>query len=176
MGFFDSGPPLKDYTAKKMFEILARLAEAINNINEGNFRTKLGGVVLAIRSVPMNTLEWREHVIPLVMAAPNFQTTSTTAVNIGGYFPWDPAKYPSDGGTWHLEADIAIQNVAATAICELNAGAVLKAVTTISTSLTRERSDAIEMPSNATNLWVSFRSSSGSYTATLGGAKLIFIP
>ena len=174
MAFLSVGPPQKEYSAKKTFEIFQLIETAVNNINEQNFRRKLNGGVIASRSMGMGALEWREHIIPLVMAAPSYQTAETTPQNVGGYFGWDPAKFP--GGIWCLEADIAVSNAAATARCELTGSTTLKTVTTQATSLTRVRSDLIIMPAAPQNLWIKFSTNNGSHNAILGGAKLVFIP
>lgn len=174
MAYLSVGPPQKEYSAKKTFEIFQLIETAVNSINEQNFRRALSGSVLAARSVKMRSLEWRELVIPLVMAAPSFQTNNTTPQSVGGYFPWDPVKYP--GGLWYLEADMAVANAAATARCELTGATSLKTITTQETTLTRVRSDFIIMPIEPSNLWVKFSTDNGSHNAILGGAKLIFVP
>ena len=176
MAYLDIGKALKEYSAKAMFQIFKLIETSVNNINEGNFRQTIrGDSILTQRSISMNKLAWLEYVIPLAMPAPNYQMSSVTPANVGGYFPWHPLKFP--GGQWFLEADIAISDGLGVVTCQLVSGSVLKAVTTNQVNLQRIRSaTAIVMPTEAANIWVQVFSSSASYTATLGGAKLIFVP
>jgi len=44
------------------------------------------------------------------------------------------------------------------------------------TSLTLKRSEPLAMPTSPVNLYLNIKTSSGSYTATFGGARLVFIP
>lgn len=176
MGHFDAGPPRKEYTPPILFKLFQLVMTAVNNIDKTNFRRKIiGNDIIAKHSLSMNTLAWREFVIPLVMAAPYFQTNNTEPQNVGGYFPWVPSGYPGPG-TWYFEADIAISDAAGTATARLQGDATIKTVTTQQTGLTRVRSEATTMPAAAQNIWVQVLSSSGSYYATIAGAKLIFIP
>ena len=176
MGHFDPGPPKKEYTPPALFKLFQLAMTAINNIDKTNFRRKIAGSdIIAKHSLSMNTLAWREFVMPLVMAAPYFQTNNTEPQNVGGYFPWIPSSYPGPG-SWYFEADIAITNEAGTASARLRGIDAIKTVTTQQTGLDRVRSDPITMPSTAQNIWVQVFSSSGSYHATIAGAKLIFVP
>lgn len=176
MAFLDVGKALKEYSAQAMFKIFQTIENAVNNLDANNFRKAVrGDSILQSRSISMNKLAWLEHVIPLAMPAPNYQTASTDPANVGGYFPWHPQKFP--GGKWYLEADIAISNAAGTVTCQLVSGSVLKAVTTNQTGLQRIRSETeVTMPAEAANVWIQVFSSNASYTLTLGGAKLIFVP
>lgn len=176
MGHLDVGPPRKEYTAPTLFKLFQLIMTAVNNINKTNFPKKINGDdILNANSLSMNKLAWREFVIPLVMAAPYYQTANTTAVNVGGYFPWDPARFPGPGA-WYFEADIAISNAAGIATAQIRGTELIMAVTTQQVGLDRVRSAALTMPTTAQNLWVQVFSNSGSYTATLAGAKLIFVP
>ncbi len=177
MAHFDPGPPPQEYTAPVLKRIMERLMTAINYIDKANFKNKISGNdILADWSVGFRKLPWQEYVIPLVMAAPVFSTTNLSGApaNPGGYFPWHPDKFT--GGTWYFEADISIADGASTASARLTDGTDLKTVTTQQTGLFRVRSDAITMPESAANLWVQVWTSNASHAASLGGAKLIFIP
>lgn len=175
MAHLDVGPPLKEYTAKSLFNIHQLIMSAVNHIDRTNFKKPVtGDDIINNESISMRKLRWREHVIPLVMAAPIYQTTLTTFQNIGGYFPWDPVKFP--GGIWHLEADMAIANAAARAEVQITTGTVIMTLTTAATGITRVRSAALAMPASAANLWIQARTNNASHAASVAGAKLIFVP
>ncbi len=177
MAFLDFGPRLKEVTVQAINEMRERAMVAVNNLDKTNFRKKLkGDDILLTRSISPNKLLWDEYVIPLVMAAPIFTTTalSGSPANVGGYFPWHPDKF--QGGLWLFEADIAIADSASIVTCQLYSGTVLQEVTTQQTGLQRIRSGTMPMPTESANIWVRLFTSNSSHAASLGGAKLIFIP
>lgn len=176
MGHLDTGPQRKEYPARVVFEFLQMIEEAINNLDRNNFPYKVSGDdILNLRSISMNRLAWREFVVFPVSAVPVYTTVSTTGVNIGPYFAWDPAKFP--GGSWYLEGSIAVANAAAIATLTLKGTADIGTVTTSSTSLTRVRTAApLAMPTEAQNLWFNFKTNNASYAAQFAGACLIYVP
>ncbi|KJS23150.1 MAG: hypothetical protein VR72_03005 [Clostridiaceae bacterium BRH_c20a] len=139
----------------------------INNLKVSNEMLS-GGIAIS-------KLAWKEWSIPLVLPASLYSsvTTAGDGDNLGGYFQWDPSKYP--GGTWYLEASIAVQS-GGTATCTLKGASVIVTVTTTDAQLSLKRSEALTMPSTAQTVWVTLKTSSGSYAATLGNARLIFVP
>lgn len=176
MAHLDVGPPKKEYSPKALHLVHQLIMTAVNNLDKTNFRKRVkGNDIIDPYSLSINRLAWREFIFPLVMAAPFYQTASTTPQNIGGYFPWDPARFPGPG-TWYFEADIAISNTASITTCQLRGTDVLRAVTTQQTGLVRVRSSAVSMPATTQNLWVQAFSNNASHTATVAGAKLIFEP
>ncbi len=176
MPFLDYGPRLKEVTLQAINEMRERTMLAINNLDRTNFHRRIrGDDILLPRSVSPSRMLWDEYIIPLVMAAPHFTTTSTAPIDIGGFFPWHPTRF--GGGIWQFEADMAIANTAAVATCQLFDGVtVLVAVTTNATALTRLRSTGVPMPTEARNLWARVLTNNAAHAAILGGAKLIFIP
>lgn len=196
MGWLDTGPPLKEYPARILFQIFKRIEEAINFLDENNFKNGISGSIikagtlhgnalqdnsvdgslkLGDLSTPLKKLKWAEFEIFPVCAIPIFSTTSTTDVNVGPYFAWDPNKFP--GGSWYLEASIATADAAAKAIVTLKSSTDIGSVETSSTALTRVRSTApLAMPATAQNIWFAIRTNNDSYAASFAGARLIYVP
>ena len=125
------------------------------------------------RSIPIAKLDIGEIHFPLCLPASNYTTTSTSGANIGAYFYWNPAAFPS--GKWYLEASMAISNANGTATLTLKGSTDVKVLTTKLVGMTNIR-EQVTMPETAQNLYLNFKSSSTSYTAALGGARLILIP
>lgn len=196
MGWLDTGPALKEYAARTLFQIFKRIEDAVNFLDENNFKNGIsgsvikagtlhgnalqdssvdGGLKLGDLSTPLKKLKWAEFEVFPICAIPVFTTTSITDVNVGPYFAWDPNKFP--GGSWYLEASIAVANAAAAAIVTLKGSADVGSVQTSVTSLTRVRSTtALTMPTTAQNIWFAIRTNNASYAASFAGARLIYIP
>lgn len=196
MGWLDTGPALKEYAARTLFQIFKRIEDAVNFLDETNFKNGISGSIikqgtlhgnalidssvdgqakLADFSTNLKKLKWAEFEIFPVCAIPVFTTTSTTDVNVGPYFAWDPNKFP--GGSWYLEASIAVANAAAAAIVTLKSAADVGSVQTSATSLTRVRGTAaLTMPTTAQNIWFAVRTNNASYAASFAGARLIYVP
>jgi hypothetical protein len=196
MAWLDTGPALKEYSARMLFQIFKRIEDAINFLDENNFKNKVngsiiaagtlhgsalqdrtldGGAKLADLSTPLKKLQWAEFEFFPVAAVPVATTTSTTDVNVGPYFAWDPNKFP--GGSWYLEASIAVSDGAGKAIVTLKSEAVIGSVETSQTALTRVRSTApLAMPATAQNIWFAVRTDNSAYMASFAGAKLIYVP
>lgn len=162
--YLDIGPPRQQVTPRWLFDVFNLIQTAVNHLDEQNFPN---GVALKV----LTQLEWPH---PLVLPAQVFSTTSTTPVDLGGYFAWDPSKFPDVNV--YLEASLAVANSAATATCELVGASVIGSVTTTSTALARVRSGRLTMPSTAQNVWVRVYTSNASYAALLAAARLIFVP
>lgn len=176
MAHFDPGPVPKEITPKWMKNLLTYLQDCLNYLNENNFPNKISGGIISPRtlSVYMSELEWKEFHIPLVLPATPVNTTSETGTNLGGYFVWNPTAFR--GGNWYLEASIAISNTSGTAKCTLTGAVDIGSVTTKETGMTVVRSEKLTMPATSQGLWVKLSTDDESYTATLGAARLIFIP
>jgi len=134
---------------------------SLNNLNVPN------------RSIPIAKLDIGEIHFPLCLPASNYTTTSTSGANIGAYFSWNPAAFPS--GKWYLEASMAISNANGTATLTLKGSTDIKVLTTQLTGMTNIREE-VTMPTSGQTLYLHFKSSSSSYTAALGGARLILVP
>ena len=130
---------------------------------------------LSPRDIPVSILNWPEHHIPLILTAADFSTTSTAGVAVGGFFRWDAGRFPTTGGAWHLEANIAIANTASTATLALHGAALVGSVSTQSTSLARVRSPALTMPTGAVDLFCQISTNNASHAAFLASARLIFV-
>ena len=185
MAFFDPGPPRKEYSARVLFELFELVKQCFNNLDPNNFPKGISGSIilsdtLSSTAIPnhdmaLTKLRWLEWPIDLLLLATPYSTTSTTPVNLGGYFAWNPANF-GGAGKWYLEASIASANAAATATCTLTGSVDYGNVTTTSTSLTRVRSAALTMPAQAENLWVTLKTDNATYAASLAAARLIFVP
>lgn len=185
MGYFDPGPQRPEYTARALYEMFLRLQQAINYMDTNNFKNKISGSIITDGTLspeatgdffmPMRKLQWREYSIPLILLAQPFTTTSTTEVNLGGYFAWDSSKFP--GGDWYLEATLSSADASATATCGIRGSQSFGTIITTNTSLTRVRSDfPLSLPQAAENLWITLKTNNASYTASLVSARLIFVP
>jgi len=196
MAWLDLGPALKEYSARTLFQLFKLIEQAVNFMDENNFKNGIsgsiikqgtlhgnalidnsvdGGAKLADFSTTLKKLKWAEFEVFPVCAIPVFSTTSTADVNVGPYFAWDPNKFP--GGSWYLEASIAVANSAAAAIVTLRGSSVIGSVQTSSTALTRVRSSTpLVMPATAENIWFTVKTSNASYAAQFAGARLIYVP
>jgi len=196
MGWLDTGPALKEYSARILFQIFKRIEDAINFLDENNFKNGVSGSIikqgtlhgnalidnsvdgqtkLADFSTNLKKLKWAEFEVFPVSAIPVFTTTSTTGVNVGPYFAWDPNKFP--GGNWYLEASIATNNASGITTVTLKGSADVGSVQTSQTALTRVRgTTALTMPATAQNLWFAVKTNNSSYTASFAGAHLIYVP
>ena len=176
MTYFDPGPvPSKEVTPSYMKKLIISLRDAINNLSAQNFPNKVPGSIITpgTMSIKMAELEWGEIPIPLVLPANAVSTVSTTGVNLGGYFLWNPLTFP--GGDWYLEVSMSVA-AGGTATCTLTGAADIGSVTTTESSLTLLRSEKLSMPLTAQNIWVSLKTSNASYAASLAAARLVFVP
>ncbi len=196
MGWLDTGPALKEYSARVIFQLLKRIEDAVNFLDENNFKNQVSGSIIKVGtlhgnalqdnsvdgslklgdlSTPLKKLKWAEFEVFPISAIPVATTTSTTDINVGPYFAWDPNKFP--GGSWYLEASIATANAAAKAIVTLKSSTDIGSVETSATALTRVRSTApLAMPATAQNIWFAIRTNNASYAASFAGARLIYVP
>lgn len=164
---------------------LQQVMSAYNNLDETNVGTPMSGdLVLAQNSLTgaallkdystdlkkLKFLEW-----PLVtLVAPAQPISTTSSVDCGGFFVWDPNKYL--GGSWYLEAALQVTS-GGTATAQLKSGAqVVGSVSTTATSWTVARSSKLTMPTSQAALTVTLTSSGTSYTASLWTARLIYVP
>ncbi len=134
-------------------------------------------LALADMVIPAGKIDWPEWHIPLALPADDAVTNLTDYSRCSGVFLWDPVSYPTTGGDWYFEASLAIDNAAGTATVRLMGSSQIVTVTrTGATTMDRVRSAALTMPTEAENLYVEFKTSSASYAASFGGARLIFVP
>ncbi|BCV23301.1 hypothetical protein [Gelria sp. Kuro-4] len=175
--------PLFLLKSPEMIQIIQQLQFAVNFLDETNFPNKVnadavlkansatGSNLLINYSTPLKKLAWQEWPIPLVI--PVQPATTTSSLDCGGFFLYDPAKFP--GGTWYLEAAMQVTS-GGTATIDLKAGVtVVGSVSTTNTTWTVLRSAALTMPQSQTALTVTLKSSSSSYTASLWAARLIYV-
>lgn len=167
------GPLRGEISLQKLQNVFLLIEKAVNYLDKGNFQNKIAGDdILSSASVSLNKLKWLEWPIPLVLPADPYSTTATADDDIGGYFMWDPGKYP--GGIWYLEASLACNG--ATATCTLKGASVIGTVQSTSATMELKRSQALTMPTTAQTIWVTLKTSNASYAAVLGGARLIYVP
>ncbi len=177
--------PLLWVKSPEMQQILLVLQDALNKLSEENFPAPLSGdgilaassltgsSLLKDASVPLKKLAWLEWPVELVLAPQPASTTST--LDCGGFWVFDPAKYP--GGTWYFEAAVRISDAAYVATAQLKSGAnVLASVTTQNTSYAVVRSAAVTMPTAQAALTVSLTSNNTAGTAYLWTARMIYVP
>lgn len=170
--------------SQEMLQILQQVQFALNTLNEDNFPNKVkadsilqaasatGSSILIDYSTPLKKLNWQEWPIPLV--TPVQPATTTSSLDCGGFFLYDPAKFPS--GSWVLEAAMQVTS-GGTATAQLKNGTtVIGSVSTTSTTWAVTRSATLTMPTAQAALTVTLVSSGTSYTASLWAARLIYIP
>ncbi len=180
MSVIDEGILLKLLYAKKPGDIatetlnaLRQVVYAISSIDENNFPNKISGgsVLLPDHSTPLTCLTVREWSIPLVL--PPQPVSTTTSLDCGGFFVYDPTKFP--GSTWKLEAAMKVSNAAGEATAQLKYGSTLiGSVKTSATDWIVVRGTALTMPAEQAALTVTLTSSSLSYTAYLWAARLVW--
>jgi len=167
---------------------LQQVVAAYNNLDDTNIAVPLtgdkvlaqgsltGDLLLRDYSTSLRKLGFREWpLVTLVSPAQPISTSSTNpSVDCGGFFVWDPNKYP--GGTWYLEAAMQVA-AGGTATVQLKNGAqVVGSVSTQATSWTVARSTPLTMPSSQAALTVTLVSSGSNYVASLWVARLIYVP
>lgn len=134
-------------------------------------------LALTSRSVPPGKIAWPEWHIPLALPALDTVTQSTAYVRCSGVFYWDPIAYPTAGGSWHLEASIAIDNAAGITSVRLMGGSEIGSVTrTGAITMDAVRSAALTMPASADNLYCEFKVNNTAYIGSFSGARLVFVP
>lgn len=154
-------------------QCLLKIQQATNYVDDGNVRPgSLTGASIQDASIPLKKLNWLEWPITLFKAMPAASTTSSVD---GGYFLYDPNKFPD--GKWYLEAVMQVTS-GGTASMNLKIGStVIATVNVTATSWTLSRSSAIaNMPTSQTVLTCTLTSSGTSYTASALGASLIYVP
>lgn len=179
-------PEIRNLQSAVAKRLISELQFHLNNVDEANIPNPMDASkiispgtgtegMFADYALSLKKLNFREWAFPLVLPAAAATTTSTTGLDLGGFFLWDPAKHP--GGTWYLEVAINISNAAGTTTAQLKNGAtVIGSATTKNTAWTVTRSTALTMPASQAALTVTLLSSSTSYTAGLWAARLIYVP
>lgn len=155
---------------------LQQVIQAINYIDEVNIPTPLdGATILKNYSVNLKKLTFSEWAFPLFKMMPAASTTSTSGLD-GGYFYFDPAKFPANGGKWYLEAVLQVTSGGTATLYLRNGANNVGSVTSTATSWSLVRSSALTMPTSGAVLTCRLQTSSTSYTAYCIGASLIYVP
>lgn len=129
------------------------------------------------KDIPAGKINWPEWIIPLSLPAEDVQSVDPNYTRCSGVFCWDASGYPITGGKWYFEASMAISDAAGTITCHLMGSSEIGVVTrTGDTTMDIERSAALTMPVSDQNLYVEFKTSNASYTASFSGARLVFVP
>ncbi len=175
--------PLFTIKSSEMAQILQQIQWALNTLTKDNFPNKLNATDILTQgsvtdslihdhSVTLKKLNWLEWPIPLVIPAQPVSTTDS--LDCGGFFLYDPAKFP--GGNWYLEATMKIDPAGGTATAQLkNDTVVIGSVSIDDNVWTIARSDALVLPPTQASLTVTLTSSNASYTAYLWSARLIYV-
>ena len=171
---FNALPVPAELTAGYLARIWRQLATSINQMDETNFPHPLDGKRL-IRSgtLSLGMLDVSGLHIPLLAQATAFNTASTTPVTCSGYFRWDPAQWPSDG-FWYLEATAWVAGGIGT--LALHGTQDWTTITVTNTAAQLIQSSPIAFPATAENVWLTLKSSSASYAASVLSASLVFAP
>lgn len=173
---YASGRNLKetvDALRAELLAVLQALAYSLNVLDENNFPHKISGKVLkSDHATPIAALDWLEIPFPLLLPPQPASTTST--LDCGGFFVWNPPKYP--GGKWYLEAAMR-QAGGGTARVQLKLGSsVIGEVSTQATEWTVVRSPALQMPTTEGALTITLVSSATNVTAYVWTVRLIWQP
>lgn len=167
--------------------LLLSLQQSLNQLNEDNFPNPVsadtilaaasatGSTILKDASTPLKKLNFLEWTVPLVLPSQPFTTTSTTGADCGGFFVFDPVKFP--GGTWYLEAALQTSVASSNATLQLkNGSTVIGSVSSGNTAWTVTRSAALTMPTSQAALTVTLVSAASTTTAGMWAARLIYVP
>ena len=163
---------------KDIPDLLRKIFFTIQNAYNNLSNVTYSQLSLSANDIPLSKINLDEWHIPLALPAADATTTSTSYVRCSGIFTWDPAKFPTTGGSWYFEASLAISDAAQTVTAHLIGSAEVtgSAITrTGATSLAAVRSSALTMPT-AASLFCEYKTSNAAATASFGGARLIFVP
>ncbi|WP_156940201.1 hypothetical protein [Caldanaerobius polysaccharolyticus] len=163
-----------DALRTELVSVLTSMAFALNVLDENNFPNAVSGgkILKADHSTPVAALNWIEIPFPLVL--PPQPASTTSSLDCGGFFVWDPIKFP--GGKWYLEAAMK-QAGGGTAKVQLKlGGAVIGEVSTQATEWTVVRGSALSMPTTSGALTVTLVSSATTVTAYAWTVRLIWQP
>lgn len=154
---------------KSAFITIQSWANSISNIVADQLELYRG-------DFPPGVIDWPEWSIPLALPAEDFVSISTSYERCSGVFQWDPIKYQAEGD-WYFEASMAIADAAQTVSVRLmGASQICELTRTGSTEMQIVRSSALTMPTLLSNLYVEIKTSSASVQASLGNARLVFVP
>lgn len=178
--------PLLWVKSTELQQIFLTLQDAVNVLTDDNFPDALTGDTLIKTAsltgnrlidttTPLKKLSWLEWPIPLVALAQPASTTTT--LDCGGFWVYDPAKYVAGGGKWYFECAIKTTNATYAASVALKYGTTtIGTVTTTATDYTVIRSTALTMPVAQQVLTLTLSSADASATAYLWTARMIFVP
>ena len=159
----------------ELINVLQNLAFSVNVLNEDNFPNAVSGgkILKTDHSTPLSVLTVRE--IPIALLLPPQPASTTSTLDCGGFFYWDPLRYP--GGSWYLEASLK-QAGGGTTTLQLKQGTlVVGSVSTTNTDWTLVRSSApLTMPTTAGALTLTLASSASTVTAYVWTVRLIWVP
>jgi len=176
--------PLFTVKSPDMLQILQQVQWALNTLDENNFPNGVSGDTvikagtitgksIADVSVGLKKLMFTEW--PFTLTTPSQPITTTSSIDCGGFFVFDPNKFP--GGSWYFEAAIQSSSSSYTITAQLKNGTnVLTSVGTSNTTWTVVRTpNAVVMPTSAAALTVTLTSPSTSATASLWAARLVYV-
>ncbi len=180
-------PQIRNIKSPELVRLLVMFQQAGNHLTEENFpdpvsadnilsaSSATGSTLLKDGSTSLKKLTFLEWPIPLVLPSQPFTTTSTTGVDCGGFFVFDPVKFP--GGTWYLEAALQTSVASSNATLQLKNGVtVIGSVSSGNTAWTVTRSAALTMPTSQAALKVTLVSAVSTTTAGMWAARLIYVP
>jgi hypothetical protein len=170
--FLDYGIFANNIRSQDVYQCFILAQNAVNDLDNTNIPSgSLTGDALQDYSVSLSKLLWEEWPIPLFKVMPAATTTTTLS---GGYFYFDPAKFPD--GTWYLEAILQITSGGTASLDLMNGANIVISVSTPNTTFALVRSSPIALPMTPTVLTCNLVSSGTSYTAAALGASLIYVP
>lgn len=184
MAYLDQ-PQIRNLKSPIAISLFQGVQQAVNHLDENNFPNPLDASkilspgtgtsdLFADHGIPLKKLAPTEWVFALVLPGAAVTTTSTTGLDVGGFFVFDPAKF--SGGTWYLEAALKTSGAYTTTLQLKNGTTVLGSYATSNTTWTVGRSSALTMPASLATLTCTLVSSSTSNTASMWAARLIYVP
>ena len=185
MAYLDM-PQIRNLQSAVARDLFLATQHAIDHLDENNFPNPVDaikvlsagtgtGSLFADHSIALKKLAPTEWVFPLVLPGAAVTTTSTTGLDVGGFFVFDPAKFT--GGTWYLEAALMSSVSASNATLQVKNGAtVLGSYATGNTTWTVGRSTALTMPTSLATLTCTLVSAASTTTASMWAARLIYVP
>ena len=183
MAYLDM-PQIRNLQSAVARDLFLAAQHAIDHLDENNFPNPVDAskvlsagtgteALFPDYALSLKKLAFREWAFPLVL--PGAAISTTASVDCGGFFVFDPAKYP--GGTCYLEAALMSSVADSAATLQLKNGAtVIGSYATGNTAWTVGRSTALTMPTAQASLTVTLVSAASTTTASMWAARLIYVP
>jgi len=160
--------PIYQVKSPELRMLLMNFAAEVNSIDATNIQDE---------SINLRKLNWLEFPFLIVAASSGSAISTTGSLQCGGYFNYDPNKFPATTGGWYFEAMLQISSSSYQATARLmNGSTQVGSVSTTSTSWNVVRSGQLTMPAIPAVLTVTLASNNASGTAFLSAAKLIYVP